>query len=354
MEGQNSKYISVKVLAERLNIQDIEAQARDEWLKQQRGRRRLEQRLIQIMPGGLVLMVAVFYGLSAPHTAHLLSLITPNFVGQYFAPIGFELGVLIVSALRELGWKNSLTVVILWALLLLSILINIAGGFIAVVSSGVQADISAETFSALLGRFGTLSAATQVVLLLVIPIGSIIPIMSKLAGEAVVKLALGKVRLERQSDEERWAMEGGRVMYSALLQAALKIGAGVKTAGNWAQVVVDEMYAYRAPEKPARALPSPRDGQSGTVPRLSSAALEIQSPAHVSSFRVQSDKDDEKDGDSPRIKKGDVIDWLKTNGLHDHLSDREVAKLYTQARFGVASDSGYKTIQRARKELKGE
>lgn len=346
-------YVSVKDLAERLDIHAIEVEAREQWEKTQRGRRRLEQWLIQLLPFGLVLMVLIFYGLSAPHTAYLLSLITPTFVGQYLAPIGWELGVLIISAFRELGWRNWLTWLSLTVLLSLSIVINIAGGFISVVYGASSTDLGGQTFAGLISQFNSLPAATQIVLLLVVPIGAVIPVMAKLAGEAVVKLALGKVRLEQQSDEERWTLEAARVMYSALLQSALKEGAGAKTAGNWSQTVVDQMYAYRPSQfsKPPRspALPA---GQSGTVSGLSTAGFGISKAAAVQTVQVQNDKDDSPDSDSLRIKKSDVLAWLTQNGTHDALGDRDVCKLYMRDRFGIETDSGYKTIQRARREIR--
>lgn len=241
----DSKQITVKSLSEHIDIHGVQKEARNSWDSEQRKRRRVEHWLIRFLPFGMVVMVLIFYGLSAPHTAHLLSLITPTFVGQYLAPVGWELGVLIVSALREAGLRNWLTASIMWILLILSIFINIAGGFIAVVSGATEANLQSDTLNQLFERFGDLPATYQVVLILVPFVGAVIPIIAKLAGEAVVKLALGKVRLERDSDEDRWMRDAARVMYTALLQEALKRGAGAKTAANWAQVVTDEMYRFR-------------------------------------------------------------------------------------------------------------
>lgn len=243
-----SGYVSIKVLQESINITEVEKEARATWEREHRKRRRVEQWIIRLLPFGLILMTMIFYGLSAPHTAALMSLITPTFVGQYLAPLGFELGILIIAALLEAGMRSRAAHLVLWVLLILSIVINIAGAFIAVVSLATGVVLEADTIDQLLQRFTSLPATYQVVLALVPFIGAAIPIVAKLSGEVVVKIALGKIRLERESDEQLWAKESAKVMRGALLQAALKMGAGVKTAGNWSSSLAEQMYSYTQPD----------------------------------------------------------------------------------------------------------
>jgi len=57
-----------------------------------------------------------------------------------------------------------------------------------------------------------------------------------------VKLALGKVELNAASLDELWAHVEQREVKSALMQAALALGAGVKTSGKWSSMIVDEMF----------------------------------------------------------------------------------------------------------------
>lgn len=244
-----------------INIPEIEDESRQKWERAQRRRRGLSQWIVRLLPLSLLVMLAVFYALSAPHTAELLNKITPG-VG-WIAPIGFELGVLLVAALREAGWTNRMTKWILIGLLGMSIVINVAGGFVSVVStSGV--DIQQDTAGQLLARFSTLPASAQAVLLLVIPLGILIPIMGKFAGEAVVKFSLNKIELTQENDEDRWLKERRKVLYQALYNAAVRAGAGAATSGNWASVMIRQYYREALPEMnaPVDAVASANVGKS--------------------------------------------------------------------------------------------
>jgi hypothetical protein len=351
--------INMKHLTETLDISAIEQVARADWQRSVSKRRRLEHTLIRLLPWGLVVMVVIFYGLSAPHTAHLLSMITPTFVGQYLAPIGWELGVLIVAALREAGWRNWLTSTIMWTLLLLSIVINIAGGFIAVVTAATDIQLAQDTALQLLARFGDLPATYQVVLLLVPFVGGVIPIIAKLAGEGVVKLALGSIRLERESDDELWARESAKVMHGALLQAALKAGAGVKTAGNFATGVVEQMYRLAPVQTDARGRQRLMTNVSNATAHaewgfagLSQDSLRSPAPDESPGGQSQILTQDSETGQSvPRLSKHEVLAWLKSRDDIAELDNRAACRVYTLETYGEASDTGYKTFERARQEM---
>jgi hypothetical protein len=361
-----SNYVSIKVLQESINIHEIENEARDKWEKEHRKRRRVEQWIIRLLPFGLILMTAIFYGLSAPHTAQLMSLITPTFVGQYLAPLGFELGILIIAALLEAGMRSRAAHVVLWVLLILSIVINIAGAFIAVVSLATGVVLEQDTVNQLLARFTSLPATYQVVLILVPFIGAAIPIVAKLSGEVIVKIALGKIRLERESDEQLWAKESARVMHGALLQAAMQKGAGVKTAGNWAVNVAEQMYSYKPAElsgstvravgkasgistdQPARVMGFLAQK---TVPGQSqSGFLSVENQQSVETYE-EKDTSDGLDSKLPRLSKKHVTQWLSVHPEYHLRSDRDVSRAYMLDAFGIDSESGYKTVQRAKKEL---
>lgn len=369
-------YISMKVLQETIDISEVEKGARAEWEREHRKRRRVEQWIIRLLPFGLILMVGIFYGLSAPHTAALLSLITPNFVGQYLAPLGFELGILIIAALIEAGMRSRAAHLILWVLLILSVVINIAGAFIAVVSLATGIVLSGDTVAQLLGRFAELPATYQVVLVLVPFIGAAIPIVSKLAGEVVVKIALGKIRLERESDEQLWAKESQKVMRGALLQAAMKMGAGVKTAGNWAASVADQMYGYIEPQQSntraigrqmivPTATPQPTaqhgsmlfPGMMDSSQIVSGQSQSVESPAQnfgnieVSNNYGENDTKGSPDSKIPRLSKKHVSGWLAAHTEYHQYSDRDISRAYMLDTFGIDSDSGYKTVNRVKKDL---
>lgn len=361
-----SGYVSIKVLQESIDINEVEKEARATWEREHRKRRRVEQWIIRLLPFGLILMVAIFYGLSAPHTAALLSLITPTPVGQYLAPLGFELGILIIAALIEAGMKSRAAHLILWLLLVLSVFINIAGAFIAVVSLATGVVLSGDTVSELLARFTSLPATYQVVLILVPFIGAAIPIVSKLAGEVVVKIALGKIRLERETDEQLWAKESAKVMHGALLQAAMRLGAGVKTAGNWAASVAEQMYAYKQPDavvSTAKAVGKPFSVASdqparamGFLPQQTVLG-QSESPNGLmqNSENLVSENsyagNDTTDSKLPRLSKKHVAQWLEAHPEYHLRSDRDVSRAYMKDTFGIDSESGYKTVQRAKKDI---
>lgn len=242
--------ITLKDLSTNIDVSQIAAEARKNWEKNEKGRLSLASKILNWLPVGLVITVAVFYALSAPHTAHILDMVTPGW--GFIAPIGFEFALLVIAALTEAGWDAKLIKVTGWLLLIMTIIINVSASFIVVVissSAGEAADIpaasrlSAQTFQDLVGSFPTLPAATQVALLMVVPIGFAIAVIAKLAGAAIVKIALGKVELNNVSLDDLWAAAERREVKSALMQAALELGSGIKTAGKWSEMIVDEMFA---------------------------------------------------------------------------------------------------------------
>jgi hypothetical protein len=244
--------ITAKDLSTLISIGDVEETARQNWERTQRRRRGISQWLVRSLPVALMIMLIVFYALSAPHTAELLNKITPG-VG-WLAPVGFELGVLIVAALREAGWRSpnwrtDLTRWILYLLLLMSIAINVAGGFVSVVSVSLDTDIQGNTLQAMLSLFPELPATAQIVLMLVIPMGVLIPIMGKFAGEAVIKFSLNKISLSTENDEDRWLKDRRKLLQQALYAAAVKLGAGAVTAGDWSQRMVYHWYKEAVQER---------------------------------------------------------------------------------------------------------
>lgn len=350
-------HVSAKVLSEIIQIDSVIEEARKEWDKRQRGRRRVEQWLVKLLPAGMIVMAIVFYLLSAPHTSFLLNMITPG--RGDVAPIGWEFGIIIVAAFIAAGWRNWVTQSILWILLGLSVLINIAGGFIAVINAA-EINLGAETVGGLLNRVGELPATYQIVLILTIPIGTVIPIIAKFTGEAVVKMTLGVVRFETQNDEERWIQERPMVAHSALFQAAIKEGAGAKTAGNWAAAVVQSLYREDVQQMSAEAIGGqrirvldterrpigflPQSGQSGQ----SAPVLSI--PQNPSAGEIVPSKDT---NNSPvvRLSKRDAVEWLRSNPHMLGKHPREMCKAYMLEVHGFESDSGYKTFERAKSEL---
>lgn len=361
-------YVSMKVLSETLNIDQIAEDAHSQWVKRENKRRSLERWLVRLIPIGLLVMAVVFYLLSAPHTAGIVNLITPEY-GK-LAPIAWELGIVIMSALIEGGLRTRLSKGVLWTLVYMSIAINVAGSFIAVVESGSGSmDITRDTMAQLFGRYGTLPATYQVVLLLVIPIGAVIPLIAKAVGEILIKLAMGRIKLETESDEMKWVKERTRVVYGALFNAALKAGAGSATAGNWAQSIAERIFKEPVFEEPAAisqqraaatntAQPQPAMGFSAYAQtRLgqSQDSLGQSNTSPLSSENsVVSPVATSKDtfGQSTiRLSRKDVAEWLNENAAIAGKHPRELCRLYMREKHGIDSDSGYKSFERAKKEM---
>lgn len=360
----DKKYIKFQDLSELIDIGAVEVEARKLWEKQQRRQRRLEQWMVRLMPFGLLVMAIVFYLLSAQHTAMIVNMITPGW--GWVAPIGFELGIVIIAAIREARWRSWFTWAIMMTLIGMSIIINVSGGFLSIVDFGIETDISKLTTMQLVDRFGILPAALQVALSIVIPFGVAIPVLASMVGESLVKLAMGRIKLQGDDDNARWINEMGRVMYNALLHAALKTGAGATTAAKWARAVSSGMSDYDpVVDARARGLAAHEPSAAGAMgflairgqkvlsqdsPGQSEQMFGSQNATVAENAQVQNDR---KDGlaQTVRVKKEDVVAWMRGREDWQHLSDRDVARMYMQEKFGVDSDSAYKTVQRARKDV---
>lgn len=231
--------VTLSDLSKWVDLQDIQDTARNTFEAQQRRRRNLNAWLVMLLPWFQLVSFIVFYALSAPHTVYLMERITP--VWGKLAPVGLELGVVFVAAMRHKNWRGALTFSILWSLVLVSVIINIGGGFIAVVHSSTDNTMLTATLVEIIARFATLPAEYQVLFPLVVIVGTLIPIMGKFSGEAVIKLTSGEIKLEVITLEDLWEKEQFAYIKSALMRFALSKGAGAKTSGSWAQRIAEEM-----------------------------------------------------------------------------------------------------------------
>jgi hypothetical protein len=329
METPQKKLTYVE-LFNTINIGTVERDVRAEWDKDQRRKRRIEEKFVLLLPFGLVLMFAVFYALSAPHTASLINMITPGWGS--FSPVGMELGILIIAALMEVGWRNWLTKTILWLMVLMSIVINVAGGLVSVVSLSGN-DISAATLQELFSKFSTLPATSQVVLFLVLPIGVLIPIMTKFTGEAVIKLALNKLELSTTDLEQLWARDCMRALYQGLYTAATEKGAGAVMASKWAEVAAAQWYkSIVTPQIEPRPQPQPipipdQPQQLGGV-RAEMGFVGIMESGGKSSGKPVSDFPPERPSTTPVATPSKLElakSWLKDNPSDKSLSGRELS-----------------------------
>lgn len=350
--------VTLKDLSQSIDVAKITAHARQQWERQQVKRMSIEQWLIRLLPFGLVVMVLVFFLLSAPHTIDMLDMITPGF--GWVAPVGFEVGILVISALIEAGWKTPLTRGLLLMLIIMAVMINTTGAFMVVV--GGVTELGASTFVQLLARFPELPATTQAVLFLVVPVGVAVPVISKFAGEAVVKLALGKVELSQTSLDDLWTNVEQREVKSALMQAALEMGAGVKTAGKWASLVVEQIYTddlidavsgqiiAPAPQKSSAyaSIEGQQDSGTGQDSPRYGFNVSPQITHYEPQWTVIDKKDSPGQGTAGQsvLTRAMVKTWLRDNpGAWQDMSNHDISRAI------IGSDSGYKTVQRTLRDL---
>lgn len=341
--------VTLRDLNEWIDIQAEQDSARSAFEAQQSRRRNLNGWLVVLLPWSQLIVFAVFYLLSAPHTVYLVERITPG-AGK-LAPIGLELGVIFVAAMRQKGWRNLLTFGVLWSLMLVNVIINVGGGFIAVVQSATAQDMTRLTLPEIMGRFGTLPAEYQILFPLVVIIGALVPVMGKFSGEAMIKLATGEIKLESVSVEDLWLKEQPTQVKSALMRAALKKGAGARTAGAWAQRIVDELYGDDdEDDKPVRAI----SGQSRvpSVPTVSTVHAEM---GFAAKLPPQTDTQNSEDtGTRETVLRAKMVaEWVDSHPeevkamLARPGNKRGISMAISQAIAG--KPDGYKTVERVLK-----
>jgi hypothetical protein len=338
--------VTLRDLNEWIDIQAEQDSARSAFEAQQSRRRSLNGWLVVLLPWSQLIVFVVFYLLSAPHTVYLVERITPG-AGK-LAPVGLELGVIFVAAMRQKGWRNALTFGVLWALMVVNVIINVGGGFIAVVQSATAQDMGQLTLPQIMGRFGTLPAEYQILFPLVVIIGALVPVMGKFSGEAVIKLATGEIKLESVTVEDLWLKEQPGQVKSALMRAALKKGAGARTAGAWAQRIVDELYGD---DDTVHVI----SGQSRTVPVVPAVSTVRAEMGFAANLPVQVDTQNLQDSGTREtvLRAAMVAEWVDSHPdeVREMLArpgnKRGISQAISQAIAG--KPDGYKTVERVLK-----
>jgi hypothetical protein len=342
--------VTFRDLNEWIDIQAEQDSARSAFEAQQSRRRNLNGWLVVLLPWSQLIVFVVFYLLSAPHTVYLVERITPG-AGK-LAPIGLELGVIFVAAMRQKKWRGFLTFSVLWALMLVNVIINVGGGFIAVVQSATAQDMGQLTLPQIIGRFGTLPAEYQILFPLVVIIGALVPVMGKFSGEAVIKLATGEIKLESVSIEDLWLKERTSQTKSALMRAALKKGAGTRTAGAWAQRVVDELFGIDEDDsQPVQAMA----GQLRTVPIVPTVSEVRAEMGFAAKLPAPMDtQNTQDDGTRVTVLRAKLVsEWVDAHPddvramLARPGNKRAISQAISQAIAG--SSAGYKTVERVLK-----
>jgi hypothetical protein len=215
--------------------------------------------IAQSVPYWIVVVAAVLYGLSAPHTASVFDKLTPGW--GWIAPIGVEFGLLYAAFHRRLAHHHSETEAwTLWALEILlfltAMLVNGAGAFSSVVDATQLTNLS---FAAIADRFGNLPATSQAALIMAVLAAFIIPIGALVAGDGLAAIALAR-RGGNEFREQAWQEVEFTVVYRAVYVRYMAQGLLERDARHRA---LTEVKGYVGNSRPSGVrLLSAQNGQS--------------------------------------------------------------------------------------------
>lgn len=215
------------------NVTEVRRGAREDWEKQFRRQLTIQELIQESVPWWLVIVAAVFFGLSVPHTIAIFDKITPD-VGK-IAPLGLEFGLLYAAFQYRRGERSAFLLILEVLLFATSIIVNGAGSLKAVVES--TEDIQGLSTAELIRQIGDLPATSQVALVLVPIAAIIIPIGTVVAGSGLAALAL-EFRAHGNLMAAQWEQEQQDVEFMALRDAAINMGHTPYRANKWAAQVV--------------------------------------------------------------------------------------------------------------------
>ncbi len=206
-----------------VDMETIYREERQRWLREEAPRKTVRDVIAQSVPYWIVLVAAVLYGLSAPHTASVFDKLTPGW--GWIAPIGVEFGLLYAAFHRRLARHNHEAIAwTLWALEMLlfltAMLVNGTGAFSSVVAATQLDNLS---FAAIAAQFCALPATSQAALIMAVLAAFIIPIGALVAGDGLAALALSR-RGGEDFRDERWHDVEYMVLYRAVFVRYLQQG----------------------------------------------------------------------------------------------------------------------------------
>mgnify|MGYP001188999109 CR=1 FL=1 len=221
-----------------LDVPAIRARARAEWEQKARKSLSIPEKIDESVPWWLIVVAAVFFLLSIPHTMTVFERATPML--GYVAPAGIEFGLLYAAFRRRQTGRMPWFLRILEVLLFFTAIIaNGVGSFDAIVSRGdVVRDLS---FAEMIAAFPTLPATSQVALLLSPLMALIIPVGTVAVGEGLAHLVMDR-RRRGNPMEERWQEVSAQVEFEALRDAALMSG---MTPGRAVRLAEQIIYGSR-------------------------------------------------------------------------------------------------------------
>lgn len=230
--SKQTKTATLQELNSLIDVATVYNESEDKWFKAQRRKRGILELLIASIPLFVFVGFISWYLIGAPHTVSVIGMITTptNFFGYIInwavvAPIGLELGILLVAIMKSAGWKSSTNSRIEFGLVLMSIVINLFGSLIEVQN---HLDLSNLQWIA-----GIIIATLM---------GFCIPIMTAWTGSALVKLATGQVKFDIVDLSSKWVIEGRDFFRRELYRMALSKGASTANSSKFSDRVSRQYF----------------------------------------------------------------------------------------------------------------
>jgi hypothetical protein len=253
-----------------LDVESIYREEYQRWLKEDAPRRSLRDVISSSVPYWIIVVAAVLYGLSAPHTAAVFDKLTPGW--GWIAPVGVEFGLLYAAFRRRYALHSNEAIPwTLWTLevllFLTAMLVNGAGAFTSVVSS---AELNSLSFAAIVTQFGDFPATTQAALIMALLAAFIIPIGALVAGEGLAALTLERRNVQNFRDHQ-WHEVEFTLTYRAVFVRYLQQGLPDKEAK---QRAFSQVKGYLGKSSPSAVrLLSAGNVQTGQAPDGQSTTL---------------------------------------------------------------------------------
>lgn len=259
-----------------INIEEIYRQEKQRWLKTEAPRPSFMDRLGNSVPYWLIIIAAVFFLLSAPHTAGTFHKITP-WLGLV-APLGVEFGLLYTAFRRKQAHQRKQGIPRwLWGFEILCIIVAIsvngAGAVTSVIENTGLSNLSGE---AVKNQFAGFPLPTQVSLLMALLSALIIPAGAIVAGEGLATLMLERDQTGTFYDA-KWREVETVILYRAMFGRYVQTGLLPKDARDRAQAEVKGYFGIGAVQSRAvvfaavqtphtvQALPAPHTVRPNTA-----------------------------------------------------------------------------------------
>lgn len=235
MSRESSKPATLQELNEYIDVATVYNDSEEKWFKAQRRKRGILEKVIAGIPAFMLIAFISWYLSGAPHTVAVIALITtPTYIDflnltinwSIVAPVGLELGIVLIAIMRAAGWDGKTNIIIEGFLILMLIVINLLGSLIAVQDKTIETS--------------TLESNAGLIVSFMMGFG--IPIMTAWLGSAFVKLATGKVSFEIVDLTSKWLVEGRDFFRRELYRVALNKGAGTSTATKFSDRLSSQYF----------------------------------------------------------------------------------------------------------------